>query len=293
MPVSLVAVLVLAGIVYGAIALSGPLSKAISKGIDEAFNRGDSADQAQTTGAPGSPTAKEPVECPEQCFSSETIPAIVPPKEAIDLLGTTNTTYPYGYYEPLSAGEEADYYWSLWVEGKGSPDACYFTNTFAPVETDAAVREPHFADQIYLLGTYEDDYSNTLYSSARLFKTSDLAEDYMKRLDKAVAGCKQYTIEYQSETETDADAETETDTGTGLLYRANVYPVPDLGVPASMAGIGWIERSTNGFLYYTVSLQRGNLIVQTTLSSDYSINEASFRRFLVGYAEQLAALPIG
>ncbi|MCW5945187.1 MAG: hypothetical protein KIT06_05365, partial [Cryobacterium sp.] len=156
-------------------------------------------------------------------------------------------------------------------------DKCFFASTFAPTATSLTAGELHPADQIYFLGTHEDDYSEILSFSVRLFETSKSAEGYLEGLGRAVAQCDEYALAFQGETDP---------------YSVKVSPVPDLGLPASMAGSGWIERDADGLggYYYVVTLQRGNLVAQIALLSDSTITEMDFRRFINGYAALLASV---
>lgn len=266
--------LAVVGAVFAAISLGKGLASTIAKSVEfpQVY-----PDQEPVLGEPGPLIARTPLDCPESCFTGASVGKFVPNLSAIGELGDFSTTEPYGYYEALNVADAFDGLVEQWKDGQGSPDKCFFASTFAPTATSLTAGELHPADQIYFLGTHEDDYSEILSFSVRLFETSKSAEGYLEGLGRAVAQCDEYALAFQGETDP---------------YSVKVSPVPDLGLPASMAGSGWIERDANGLggYYYVVTLQRGNLVAQIALLSDSTITEMDFRRFINGYAALLASV---
>ncbi len=276
-PVVVFATLVVAGLVYGAIVVSNSVSKVVSEGLKEAQIDSDPWAPAPVVGEPGSSVAREPLDCPGSCFTSENIADAAPNKNAIALLSDFEVTAPFGYYQPMDASTGYASIVEQWKSGHGSPDECFFASTFAPTATSLTEGEPFPNDQIYFLGEYQDRFSEQIGFSARLFADSKSAETYIGGLADAVLGCARYSIAYEGETEP---------------YPVLVTPVPDLGLPKSMAGSGWIERDVfdSAGYFYVVTLQRGNLVTQIYLNSNLTISEADFRRFVNSYAAQLASI---
>ncbi|HEU4850385.1 MAG TPA: hypothetical protein VFS93_08245 [Terrimesophilobacter sp.] len=272
-PVVIAVVVVVGGAVYGAIALAAVVADIVAK---SAMSDTSSIwDPAPIVGEPGSPVAREPVDCPNDCFSPASVARFVPTPRSLEELGLPNVTAPYGYYEAASASDYYDFMADQWESGGGQPDECFFATSDAPVTTARGGPDATGQDSIYFLGTYEDDVSNWLSLNVRLFEDSRSAEAFTTDLSAMVEGCTTYSIDY----------------GEGV-YAATLRSIPDLGVPASMGVTGWIERNPvgGGGFVYVVELQRSNAVVQSTLVSDESITEAQFRRFMNWFAAQIAAV---
>ena len=272
-PVVIAVVVVLGGAVYGAIALAAVVADVIATSATS--DPSSIWEPAPIVGDPGSPVAREPVDCPGVCFVPASVARFVPTPRTLEELGLPNVTAPYGYYEARSAADYYDFMEDQWENGGGQPDECFFASSDAPVTTARGGPDATGQDSIYFLGTYEDDFSNWLSLNVRLFDDSRSAEAFTTDLAEAVERCATYSIDF----------------GEGV-YTATLRPIPDLGVPASVGVAGWIERDPagGGGFVYVVELQRSNAVVQSTLVSDESITEAQFRRFMNWFAAQIAAV---
>lgn len=267
-------VLVAAGLVYGVIALATAAADFLSRTVaDDPSSVWEPPDPI--VGDPGSPVAREPVDCPGDCYTGASVAGFVPTTRSLEELGLPNVTAPYGYYATISASEFYDSLEDQWDSGGGQPEACFFAISDAPVSTVRGGPDAAGEDSVYFLGTYEDDNANWLNLDVRLFEDSRSAEAFTIALSEQVERCDEYSVDY----------------GQGP-YTAALRPLPDLGVPASIGVAGWVERDPAGGagFIYVAELQRSNAVIQCTFASDESITEAQFRRFLNWFAAQVAAV---
>lgn len=261
--------------VYGAITLANSFAKTITSALQ--FPRASQADQepVHIDGTPGPTVARDPLDCPSACFTSASVENLIPPKGEFELLGVPKVTTRYGYYDTITVQESRDTTAQYWSEGNGSPADCEFVLSPDPVAEASGVPDPEGSDKLYYLGDYQGDGNNFVSQSLRLFDDSAAAESYMSNTSILIEGCSKYSFKFDSG-----------------IYNGNVEAIADLGTPASVAAIGWVESEPTGeWTYsYVVDLQRGNVVVRSVLSSDYSISETDFRRFLNHYAAQMAAV---
>jgi len=233
-------------------------------------------DQPLVVGAPAEPVAASPLPCPVECFTPATIRETLPYNRAFAELGVPDTVHPYGTYEDSTAGEQYRYGTSWWAEANGGPDTCFFVEAGAPYASSTLSPDKRSADPIYFIGTHANgENGDTLDQAVRLFPDSDAAEAYLGDLAASIDACDNMSIAVD-----------------GYVYRARVDPASALGTPASVASAGWIRTGDpgEGWRAYSFDLQRGNMVVRTTLFTDGTIRETDFRRFVQKYAAQLANL---
>jgi hypothetical protein len=220
-------------------------------------------------GDPGSPVAVDPLEC-TGCFILSDARNLALPDEnyaAIGLPENDGTTV-----DGLTAKEQRNQS-GWWADDGGSPDACYFTYTDAPLslvpgEADAVAKD----DALYYPAWhYDRDEYYVLRQGIRLFDDSAAATTHLAGLDSAIDGCPNYALP-----------------GTG--WAAVVTPAPALTLPDSVAAYGWVEVG-GPTRYYAVELQRGNLVARLALNSDPDgPSEAEFRELVEAYAVLLGEL---
>lgn len=223
-------------------------------------------------GAPSNPSAVEPMQCADACFSQGMLSRAQPDRASINDLGLPNIESPFGVD---SSSPDTEYTNSsrTWVSGEGEPEACFFTYLTSPVVATLGDRPETSTDQIdFLSYAYSEDEYSYLSMSSRLFGSSARAEEHMAMVHSLVPGCESYDI------------------GTGQdFWTADVSPLPALDLPASVAATGWVEDGPFG-RYYVIDLQRGNLVVRSTLGTDGAITETDFRSFVENYAAKLVEL---
>ncbi|MFC5501335.1 hypothetical protein ACFPJ4_03660 [Lysinimonas soli] len=260
--------LLVAGGVWGAVSIVQHLGHATS-------NFRNAGDGPPVAGAPQSPLARDPLNCAADCFADFIATATVPPPSATRKLGLTDQTDAYGDYASSDAGGEYDSTLDNWTKQQGTPATCFFTYFQSPVAETLGARPRDDVSTIDYTGTYTDsDKVDTLGQSIRMFQNSDQAVAYLAQLAHHVDACDSYR------------------SGTGAdRVTTAVTPAPQLErLPASVAAIGW-DESWAGGRYYTIDLQRGNLVVRTYLDvEDAAITESRFRDFVSAEAQQLAAL---
>jgi hypothetical protein len=260
-------VLVLALIVAGLVFVVNSFVSRISS------NSGPDASQPLVEGQPGSPTAVDPLECQTACFNADDIPETMPTEINFSELGLTTVTFEWGTYDPTTAGKLHRSSIPGWKNMQGSPDACFFAPGNAPASfTDS----DESTDEIQWTGTETTtDKRNTLDQSVRFFPDSSTATAYMKDLANQIAHCD--VIEVGSDQD---------------YYSAVVTPAPQLDLPPSLAGVGWIRTGDPGIRWraYVIDLQRGNLVVRTRVLTDGSITELQYRELVEGIATQIDAI---
>ena len=231
-------------------------------------------------GEAGPPVAEEPLVCTASCFDAGDIPTTQPGESALLYLGLDVTTFEWGTFDPMTAGELHRGNIPGWIDMGGYPDACFFV----PGNTPASFTDSDDStDEVQYTGTYADSVKlNTVEQAIRFFESSATAEAYMNELATNIQDCT--LVEY----------------GTGQdYYSAEVTPVPLLDLPPSVAAAGWIRTGDIGprWRSYVVDLQRGNMVVRTRLLTDGSLTELEYRDLVESIAGQLEqiepALPEG
>ncbi|MDP9028514.1 MAG: hypothetical protein M3N46_13375, partial [Actinomycetota bacterium] len=215
--------------------------------------------------------------CSGSCFESKfSIPGdTVPPPSAITALGLTKTVDSLGDYASSTPAEDYDQTVSGWTDAKATPDECFFTYFQSPVIARFGERPPADSTEIDYSGTHSDKAKNNVLTQAvRIFANSTDADSYMQQLSADIAGCPSYR----------------TSDSSGSIDVAVKPTTPLHDFPASEAAVGWVENSYGGH-YETIDVQRGNVVVRTSLQTyDEAVSEARFRSFVVDDAWQISAM---
>lgn len=236
----------------------------------------DQPEQPLVEGEPGSPVAANPMQCPPQCFDRNSVHQSAAAYQDFVVLGVGDTTHPNGTYESVPAGELYRGDAAYWAAERGKPDHCVFVFANAPYASSLQRTGAEATDLIHFIGTQEDPGRRSrLDQAVRLFATSALAEEYMKDLSRSIETCSEVQMGEQVP-----------------WYRATTDPAPTLGLPGSIAEVGWTLTGDPGpqWRTYIIHLQRGNLVVTNHLVTDGSIAEPEFRDFVTSHADKLAAL---
>lgn len=215
------------------------------------------------------------LECADPCFDEADIAATVLSDATLDALGLTQHDSPWGTNNATTPAKALRATTASWAADDGAPDACVFVLGTSPsvvdLESDQGLQDP-----IEFTGEHAaSNSSSTLDQSIRIFPDTASAMGYMSRLNYQVAGC--------DEISTGSPAERQT---------AQVTAAPQLGLPEDVASVGWVRTGETGpqWRAYVFDMQRGNLIVRTSLSTDGSISELDFRAFVEKYAIQFASI---
>jgi hypothetical protein len=219
------------------------------------------------------PVAVTPDECPTTCFSGVHVGQLVIDDEEFETLGVPTLVNAFGSYPESSPQAEFSYTFTTWTENDGTPAECFFTFFGVPVSLALDSTPEVSTDTIHYLEyrTSEDEYSG-LNQSVRVFADSAAASAHMAAVHSGAATCSHYEM------------------GKGRdFWEADVTPLPALELPNNVAATGWVE-SSDWSRYYVVDLQRGNLVLRSTLSTDGAITEEDYRAFIEDRATELAAL---
>jgi hypothetical protein len=270
-------VVLLGGIVVGLVAVTNVLTEAIrdSAPVADGGDDGDNPDSGVTeplvTGDEASPIAVEPMKC-GGCFTEDDLSSTIVDSDELDAFGLSTLDSFADYTAHYDS--EATYYRNAWNDLEGDPDSCFVTFPQAPI----SILEPGpVVDDdsvISYTGVYADeDEWSSLGQSVRLFENDQDAVDYMGGLPALISACTRYT------------------SGSGAEYwRADVTPAPALDLPPSVAGIGWVEQAEYDSRYYSFDLQRGNMVVRTSVFTGHEISEREFRTLIEHVAVQLAEI---
>lgn len=222
-----------------------------------------------TRGEPGPSTATIPLECPDQCFTEAALDSVLMGSFTYSSLGVpVESEYTYG--EDSTADEEFLASASYWKQDDSSPDECFFTSVWAPISdpVDGRPESPNDVVRYHNDWFSESEYS-VLSHTSRLFTGTDAAEQHMSALLGQIEECSSYSMGGEEE-----------------YWSATVTPMPAIDLPNSVAAVGWVEEGY-GTRYYVANLQRGNLVIRISLSTDGEITEQDYRDYLWSAAEYL------
>ena len=254
--------LMIGAIVLGSLLVLGGIGLAIGLVVQAIVGTLPTSPTAQelVSGTPGPAVAVDPLVCPDDCFSVGSIGGTILATSAYEEMGLIEQSDKWGDYDTTSLRDEFDYTTEAWATDRGSPQQCFFIYYSRPVVTTLATAPDPSDDVLDYTGTHTDRIGYSyMAQSVRVFGTSQGAEEHMASLQKAIAGCSQYTIRPG---------------GDALTY--DVTAAPALDVPDSVAVQGWVESSEFG-RFYSFDVQRSNLVVRTYLSTDGSVTEEEFR----------------
>lgn len=266
----------LTGVGVGAVALVTAVSD-VAGGLGPVIDnlQPDPVIQPPLEGDPSSPTALQPESCPDVCFGGASVGATILPVSAFTSLGLTDETAAWGDTPESGIGAEFGYAAGSWVDREGTPDECFITYQSGPLAYGLEERPPVSGDSIYWTGSRQDTSGyNAVGTSVRITSDSDAAVTHMTQLDSMLSTCSHYEI------------------GHGADYwSADVSRAPQLEVPRNVAAVGWVEDSPFG-RFYTVDVQRSNLIVRVSAYSDGTIGEVNFRMLVEQLALQLSSIDV-
>jgi len=237
---------------------------------------GRAPDQPLVTGEAASPHAATPLECPDVCFTDDSVEDAIALETTFARLGTRDATFPAGTYDPVSAGDLYRRDAAGWESYNGTPDSCFFGPTSSPYGASLDPANGEVEDLVHFVGTHENvTRTNLVDQSVRVFADSATAVAFMEELSAQIADCPVIEIG-----------------PPGDRYTAEITAAPALDVDDSIAAIGWVRTGDPGprWRSYTMDLQRSNLVVRMRLLTDGSLTEEEFRAFAVDYGEQLAGL---
>lgn len=207
-------------------------------------------------GAPGPLVPVQPTDCPDDCFTADILEELVPDDRLYLDADLTVVVDVLGDYDPQPVSKDIVLSERTWKDEGGEPDACFFTYLGTPiaVEIDSDVRS--IDDRTWYLTTREtSDKYGVITTSARIFTDTAAASAHLSDVSRLVAGCAEYEV------------------GTADTYwTAELSPAPALDLPPTVAAAGWVEDSPFG-RFYVIDLQRGNLVVRTTLYTDGLITQ--------------------
>ncbi len=263
-------VIVLSSLLVVALVVGGVAS--IASVLAQRF--GPAAPQQElVTGAAPNAFADAPLECTPACFDESSVEATVIANETLEPFGFNQHDYPWGTYDPTSAGAQYRATAADWAGGDNHPDQCVFIPGNAPAAIILDGTDEDSTDIVEWTGSHADEeVRNVIDQSVRLFADSASATHYLETLADQVADCDLVS--------------------GGDGYSAVVTPAPALTLDESCAAIGWVRTGDPGMRWraYTFDMQRGNMVVRIRLLTDGSTTEDAFRGLVESYSTQLATV---
>lgn len=233
-------------------------------------------------GERSTPVAEEPLECAEPCFDGDPAEAAALTDAEADRLGLLidETFIPSStpHIDSIVAERE-------WLVSGATPHSCAFTSPKAPLSTTTDPSTPWYNEESihYNVATFDEDYMSSIEQSVRYFATSAEATAHLATMDSEIDACTAYSIDYFDPNDA---------VGEGYTEEWDVTRAPALDLPASVAAVGWVETG-EWDRSYTFDLQRGNVVVRTTLESSVDLSEKQFRALVESMAERVASVPVG
>lgn len=230
-------------------------------------------DQPLTTGSPPNPHAAAPLACPPECFDELSIEAAVLRDQTLEHFGFSRHDYPWGTYDPTSAGSQYRALAADWAGSERYPDECVFVVGSTPAAIVLDETDKDSADTVEWTGSHADaDVATTLDQSLRIFPDTASATAYLETLEAQIDDC-EYIY-------------------SGDGHSAAVTPAPALSLHKSCAAVGWVRTGKPGDRWraYVFDIQRANLVVRIRVLTDGSMTETKFRSLVENYGIQLAAL---
>ena len=227
------------------------------------------------TGGPGSPLARDPLACPSACFTDADIAATVVGEDELDAVGLSEGQWSWGAYLDSAVGQEYNMFRLQWDDTLAEPAECFPLSITSPIAAPYDKRPLAPKDAIYFVGGANDVDELDYFSQAtRVFGSSAEATSHMEALAQHVLNCQHYFSE-----------------GEDYYWSSDVTSAPALTVPPSVAAVGWQEEG-NGGRFFSFDLQRGNMVVRSSLWIADEATESDFRTLMTGLAEQLESAPV-
>ena len=259
-------VLLLAAVVGSAVTVVNYISD-VASGEREVLG----SEPAPLEGDQASPLAVDPTVCATKCFNDFSHHEAE--RLSDDDLNAWGLTEEEGFHSPASVEDELDYYRTYFDDLEVTPESCFVVTPSSPILGSLDKVSGPQRVTIYFDGSRADSFGSTYYDQAtRLFPDSASAVDYMVDLDTQVDDCTSYDY-----------------TLVGDTWSSEVTRTPKLDIPANVAAIGWIEVSGES-RYYVYDVQRGNLVVRTTITSVGGLTELETRDLVESIAAQVSEL---
>jgi hypothetical protein len=189
-------------------------------------------------------------------------------------LDPESTSDPSGDGTPLDDWSNA---LDSWDDADPSGDECMFTYLLTPVAATAHAKPRADASTTIQLPEYEadDEDDAILDTGMRIFDDSADAEKHMSDMRRLINGCHGYRISEDA----------------GGWNARVTSPVVWDGLPGQVAAVAWVEDAGSQGRYYGVDLQRGNLVVRTTLTTG-EIDLAAIKRYVSDEARRMATITV-
>lgn len=231
-----------------------------------------SPDQPFIEGPEQDPEAKEPLECPEQCFGVDAAASVAVSADDMSALSIADESHGVGAFESATVASVAPDAREQWL-ALGGDEECSFLPANAPYfasGSDSASEDP-----ISWVQTWETG-SEMMDIAARAFATTDEASAFMHDLHERVSSCPWQDLK--------------TPAASGLdSTLVQVTPQAAIDVPSDVAAVGWVREGSPGprWRSYVWDLQRGNLVVQVRVLTDGRILEEDVAEFAELAAKRL------
>ncbi|MGV8884020.1 MAG: EGFR-like transmembrane domain-containing protein [Microbacteriaceae bacterium] len=230
-------------------------------------------------GERSTPVAIEPLKCSEPCFTGWASEVVAASGSDMSALGVFDGEY---YLPPSSVHIEHIVSEREWLIAGTAPHFCHFTSVKAPLSTVVNDDDAWYDEEsIEFNSTLTDGEEGTIVDqSVRRFATSDAASAHMVAMDSEIDECQLISIDYF-------------DPGGEYDYHDewDVTRSPALTLPSSVAAVGWV-KSGEYDRTYTFDMQRGNVVIRTTMQSWSGATEQQFRGVVESMAARLGKMSV-
>jgi len=223
----------------------------------------------------GAHHATAPLSCADTCITMPSAAAgVALTAPELRSLGTPTTAVDDYDSGPAAVQEDYEATRDDWESGDPAGDSCMFTDAYVPLRESEDLPPGDDGSVTRYLEQYaaaDDSDDQAVSIGARAFVSSSQAAGYSRALEDAIALCRHYSLDGW-----DADVDAIAD-----------WPA----LPADITAVGWIEHDAAGGAYIGIDLQRGNLVVRTTLDLDADPGAARVEAVAAAIADRMERLP--
>lgn len=219
-------------------------------------------------------TAVKALDCAGACISLDDAYRMVETVGSGDVAALGLDPRPSSGPSELSSPEDD---WSAardaWQQDEVVGDDCMFAYLVTPVAGDARLRPRSDASTTVELQKFESQDAE-LDTGLRIFDDSADAAQHMSDMHRLIGACHRYRT-----------------TNAGGWDARVTSPVVWDALPGDVSAIAWVEDAGSEGRFYGVDLQRGNLVVRTTLVAG-TIGLPAIRHYITTEAARMEAVTV-
>lgn len=223
-------------------------------------------------GESGEPRPRQATVCDDPCFGTEHLWGARLDATSFEQLGTPVVVDPAGTFADSTAPEQNASGLDYWDRSGFAPDSCLFTAAQSPAIVSRDGDDERGGSIHWLTSFGSESRTSTAVRAVRFFPTAEAAQAHMVDLANAVPECTSYAPQL----------------GVGARP-TTVTAMPALGLPPTVAAVGWVETTERAGRYFAVDLLRSNAVVRLTVWTNGEVDERAFRELASRAARNLAS----